>query len=137
MALTMPADQRNSRGYIHYRCPNERYGVNCLFTGAPPSSLEPEGFQELQLGYHQFDLLKGLVEVRKEARLSGGKTRADIAGFDAHGEPIWAIEIIRSTLSSSPTENAKNTELPLFVIDVSTLPVDSEPRRLKELSNPL
>ena len=137
MALTMPADQRNSRGYIHYRCPDERYGVNCLFKGAPPSNLEPQGFQELQLGYHQFDLLKSLAEVRTEAQLSGGKTRADIAGFDAHGEPIWIIEILRSTLSNSAIENAKNTELPLFVIDVSTLPLDNEPQRLKELSNQL
>ncbi len=137
MALTMPANQRNSRGYIHYRCPDERYGVNCLFKGAPPSNLDPQGFQELQLGYHQFDLLKGLAEVKTEARLSGGRTRADIAGFDAHGKRIWAIEIVRSTLSNSATENAKDTDLPLFVIDISTLPLDSEPQRLKELLNPL
>ena len=136
-ALTLPAHQRNSHGYIHYRCPDEQYGVNCLFKGTPPSSLEPQGFQEFQLRYHQFDLLKGLAEVKTEARLSGGKTRADIAGFDAHGEPIWIIEIVRSTLSNSATENAKDTELPLFIIDVSTLPVDTEPQRLKELSNPL
>ena len=41
------------------------------------------------------------------------------------------------SLSSSAIENAKKTELPLFVIDVSTLPLDNEPQRLKELSNPL
>lgn len=33
-ALTMPADQRNSRGYMHYRCPDEQYGVDFLFKGA-------------------------------------------------------------------------------------------------------
>ena len=109
----MPAEQRNFRGRISYRCPDETYGVHCIFKDATPSNFEPKGFERLQLGYHDFDLLRNLTEVKTEVRLTAGKTRADIAGFDDQGEPIWIIEIIRSTVSNAAIENAKASGLPL------------------------
>lgn len=76
-----------------------------------------------------------MAEVRTEARLAAGKTRADIAGFNDRGEPIWIIEIVRSTVSNAAIENAQATKLPLFVIDVSTLPKGNEPPYPLELEN--
>ena len=119
--------KREQLRLISYQCPDEKYGVHCLFKSAPPSNFEPKGFEQFQLGYHHFDLLKQLAKVRTEARLAAGKTRADIAGFNDQGEPIWAIEIVRSTLSAAATKNAAKTGLPLFIIDISTLPKGSEP----------
>ena len=89
------------------------------------------------MGYHHFDLIDRLVEVRTEARLAGGKTRADIAGFDQQGKPLWIIEIVRSTLSGSAIDHAKQTTLPLFIIDISTLPKGNEPPFPQELEIPL
>ena len=137
MALQMQQEQRNFRGRISYRCPDEAYGVHCIFKGAPPSNFEPKGFERLQLGYHDFDLLRNLAEVKTEARLAGGKTRADIAGFDDQGEPIWIIEIVRSTVSNAAIANATASGLPLFTIDISTLPKGNEPPFPKELENHL
>lgn len=134
-ALGMRPEERNFRGEIAYRCPDEKYGVHCIFKGAPPSNLEPKGFEQLQLGYHHFDLLENLAEVRTEARLASGRTRADIAGFNYEGEPIWVIEILRSTISDAAIENAEASRLPLFVIDVSTLPLGNEPPFPQELNN--
>ncbi len=134
-SLQMPPEQRNFRGRISYQCPDETYGVHCIFKGAPPSNFEPKGFEQLQLGYHDFDLLQNLAEVRTEARLAAGKTRADIAGFNDQDEPIWIIEIVRSTMSNVAIENAQATKLPLFVIDVSTLPKGNEPPYPPELEN--
>ena len=136
-AREMRPEQRNSRGLISYQCPDEKYGVHCLFKSAPPSNFEPKGFEQFQLGYHHFDLLKHLVEVRTEAHLAAGKTRADIAGFNDQGEPIWAIKIVRSTLSDAATKNAAKTGLPLFIIDISTLPKGNEPPFPEELLNTL
>ena len=137
MALQMPQEQRTFRGGISYRCPDETFGVHCIFKDAPPTKLEPKGFGELQLGYHDFDLLCCLAEITTEARFADGKTRADIAGFDDQGEPIWIIEIVRSTISNAAIENAKASGLPLFVIDIGTLPRRNEPPFLKELENQL
>ena len=137
IAREMRPEQRNSRGLISYQCPDEKYGVHCLFKSAPPSNFEPKGFEQFRLGYHHFDLLKQLAEVRTEARLAAGKTRADIAGFNDQGELIWAIEIVRSTLSDAATKNAAKTGLPLFIIDISTLPKGNEPPFPQELNNPL
>ena len=137
IALRMLPEQRNFRGRISYKCPDETYGVHCIFKGALPSNLEPTGFEPFQLGYHDFNLLGNLAEVRTEARLAAGKTRADIAGFNHQGEPIWIIEIVRSTLSSAATENAKRGGLPLFGIDISTLPRGDEPPFAEELDNDL
>ena len=103
--------------------------------GAPPSDFEPKGFEQLQLGYHHFDLLENLAQVKTEARLAGGRTRADIAGFNHQVEPIWIIEIVRSTVSNAAIENAKVSRLPLFVIDISTLPKGNEPPFPEELNN--
>ena len=137
IALQMPPEQHNFRGRISYRCPDETYGVHCIFKDAPPSNFEPKGFEHLQLGYHDFDLLRNLAEVKTEARLPGGKTRADIAGFDDQGQPIWIIEIVRSTVSNAAIENAEATGLPMFVIDIRTLPKGNEPPHPKELENQL
>lgn len=97
--LQMRPDRRNFQGQIFYRCPNEKYGVHCIFKDAPPSNFNPQmTIPDLQLGHHIFDLTEQLADVRTEARLAGGKTRADIAGFDHQGNPIWIIEIVRSSL---------------------------------------
>ena len=137
LARLMPPNQRNFRGKISYRCSDEQYGIHCMLKDAPPSNLTARGFRELELGYHDFDLLEGLNEVRTEARLDNGKTRADIAGFNEQGQPIWIIEIIRSTLSNAAIDNAKQTGLPLFIIDISTLPKGNERPSLEELNDHL
>ena len=36
---------------------HEQIGVHCVFKNALPSNLEPEGFEQYQLGYCYFDLL--------------------------------------------------------------------------------
>ena len=137
-ALVTPPDRRNFRGEIFYLCPNEKYGVHCQFKAAPPSNLNPQmTIPFLQLGHHTFDLMRQLAEVRTEARLSGGKTRADIAGFNHQGKPIWIIEIVRSSLSGAATDNAESTGIPLFVIDISALPKGYEPPFPEELDNDL
>ncbi len=136
-ALEMPPERRNFHGQIFYRCPNEKYGVHCIDKSAPPSNFRPKMMPEFQLGYHNFDLLKQLTEVKTEARLADGKTRADIAGFNHQGKPIWIIEIVRSTLSDAATDNAQNSGLPLFIIDISTLPKGNEPPFSAELNDNL
>ena len=136
-ALDMPPERRNFHGQIFYRCPNEKYGVHCIDKSAPPSNFRPKMMPEFQLGYHNFDLLKQLTEVKTEARLADGKTRADIAGFNHQGKPIWIIEIVRSTLSDAATDNAQNSGLPLFIIDISTLPKGNEPPFPAELNDNL
>ena len=137
-AREMRPEQRNFRGQIFYQCPDEKYGVHCLFKSAPPSSFEriqEPGFDPLRLGYHSFDLLDKLASVETEAHFPAGRTRSDIAGFDHQGKPIWIIEIVRSTLSDAAIDNARQTGLPLFIINISTLPKGNEPPFPQELNN--
>ena len=84
-------DQRNFRGQISYRCPDEKYGVHCLFKGPPPSDFEPNRLEQLQLGYDHFVLLKNLTRVKTEARLAGGRTRAGLDAGNANGVRTLAV----------------------------------------------
>ena len=79
-------------------------------------------FPQWEPGHHDFDLLKGLHEAKCEHWLGGRTTRADIAGLDQDGNPLWVIEIKRTSVSDKAIKYAKAKGIPLFVIDVTRLP---------------
>ena len=134
-ALTTPEQQRKLTGILWYRCPNPTYGLQEIFKFAPPVKSDPnQQFQQLQLGYHEYDLLHvrtrywqsgrpALQQAKTEVWLDGRRTRADIAGLDKDGNPIWVIELRRTGhVSQAAIDYALETGIPLFVIDLTHLP---------------
>ena len=125
-AMGMSAEQRNLRGHLSYRCPDEEYGPHDILEFPVVHTDARREFEELQHGSHSFDLLEGLVRVQCEAPLANGRTRADIAGFNANDELLWVIEIKRSVLSQAAVNHAKEAEIPMFVVDLTCIPKVSQ-----------
>ena len=115
--------------FISYPCPEPEYALRCGMKFGPPI-LEGESvigeFEELKAGFHSKNLTENLREVRCEVWLNNRKTRADVAGFDRNGNLLWAIEIKRYSLSNAAIDSAKDTGIPLFVIDISEVPKSPE-----------
>lgn len=118
----MPMTDRNMHGQLSYLCPDPYYGPNDVFKSAPGSGTVNRQFEEMQHGYHSYDLLQNLHCAKSEVSLAGGRTRADIAGLDKQGNVLWIIEIQRTTLSKAATDHAQEQRIPLFVIDLTHLP---------------
>ncbi len=136
-ALKMPMKRRNFHGQIAYRCPDQIYGPKDMIKFAPGSDGLNQEFEQLQHGYHEYDLLRGSLDLRFEDApsleradcevwLAGRKTRADIAGKDRNGNVLWVIEIRRSGVSQAAIDHAKETGIPLFVVDLTRLPKATE-----------
>ena len=106
-----------------YVCPSPEYAPNCIFKVAPGMDASAREFPQLEPGHHHFDLLKNLHEVKVERWLGGRATRADIVGLDREGSPLWVIEVKRTSISDRAIEHAKAHGYPLFVIEVTHLPM--------------
>ena len=115
---------------ISYVCPSSDYAINCMMKVAPGRFLSDPELPQLERGYHSFDLLKDLYEAKSEHWLGGRKTRADIAGLDQDGNPLWVIEIKRTGVSDKAIEYAKDYGIPLFVIAVKGLPKSDDDAEL-------
>ena len=118
-------DRAGFRG-MPYVCPSLEYAPNCTFKHAPGQdamNLELEGMDR---GHHYFDLLKNLHEAKCEHWLGGRATRADLAGLDRNGAPLWVIEIKRTNISDKAVAFAKSRGYPLFVVDVTNLPAGDD-----------
>lgn len=107
---------------LPYVCPSSDYAMNCMFKGAPGKYSSNLAFSRMEEGHHDFDVLKDLHEVKCEHWLGGRKTRADIVGLDRDGNPLWVIEIKRTSVSDKAIQYAEEQGIPLFIIDVSHLP---------------
>ena len=92
---------------IPYVCPSPDYSPNCLIKVAPGKDVSTREFPQWERGTTDFDLLKGLHEANAEHWLGGRKTRADIAGLDQDGNPLWVIEIKRTSVSAKAIKYAK------------------------------
>lgn len=134
-ALKMPKQERKSHGIMFYRCPDVEYGPKDSSKSAPGAGGPHREFEQMQHGYHHYDLIHCskrttwtapiLHHAESEIRLDGGRTRADIAGFDAGGNVLWVIEIQHSGLSDAAINHATEKGVPLFVVDLSHLPQPS------------
>ena len=107
---------------LSYVCPSSDYAINGMMKVAPGRFLSNPELPQLERGHHFFDLLEGLHEARSEHWLGGRKTRADIAGLDQYGKPLWVIEIKRTGVSDKSVEYAEAQGIPLFIIDVKSFP---------------
>ena len=105
-----------------YVCPSPEYASNCIFKHAPGQDTKNPELQGMDRGFHFFDLLKNLHEVKCEHWLGRRATRADIAGLDHSGNPLWVIEIKRDHISEKAVQHAKASGYPLFIVDVTNLP---------------
>lgn len=56
-ALKMPREERNFHGRISYLCPDPAYGPKDTFKHAPGSGYLHQEFEQMQHGYHEYDLL--------------------------------------------------------------------------------
>ena len=137
-ALAMPRERRNSHGHlgrISYRCPDAEYGPHDFIKFAPGSDGVNRQFEQMEHGYHNFDLLESLDRAECEVSLGNARTRADVAGLDADGNLLWVIEIRRSGLSGKAIEYAHENGHPLFVVDLSKLPKSPEDDPWAELKD--
>ena len=136
-ALKMPVELHNFHGQIGYRCPDPEFGPNDMIKFAPGSWGMDQEFEQLQHGYHHYDLLHSFKGLRFgdtpaldraecEVWLDGRRTRADIAGKDKDGRVLWVIEIRRSAVSQAAIDHAKDNRIPMFVVDLSKLPQRTE-----------
>ena len=107
---------------LPYVCPSSDYAANCMIKSLQGDIWLTPNFRNGNEGTTTFDLLKNLHEARSEHWLGGRKTRADIAGLDQYGNPLWVIEIKRTSVSDKAIKYAKAKGIPLFVIDVTRLP---------------
>ena len=137
-ALALPIEQRNNFGHvgrIHFRCPDAKYGPHDIIKFGPGSDGPNRQFEQMEHGYHEFDLLQRLARAECEVSFGKGRTRADVAGFDNDGNLLWVIEVKRSGLSKKAIEYACANQHPLFVVDLSKLPKPSEDDPWAELRN--
>ena len=136
-ALKMPRESRNAHGQIDYRCPDPDYGPKDIMKVAPGSRGMNQEFEQLQHGYHSYDLLHdsrglrfddspALDRAECEVWLDGRRTRGDIAGKDKDGNVLWVIEIMRSGLSRAAIDRAQEKGIPMFVVDLTQLPHPTE-----------
>ena len=132
-ALKIPRQNRNFHGQISYQCLDAVYGPKDMIKVAPGSSRLNQEFEQLRHGYHHYDLLHNydgldfskppaLDRAECEVWLNDGRTRADIAGKDKEGNVLWTIEIKRTGLSNAAVEHAREKSIPLFVVDLTSLP---------------
>lgn len=133
-ALEMSREDRNAHGRISYLCPDPDYGPNDVFKWAPGSDGLTRQFEEMQHGYHCYDLFHGtegypikdipaLDRAECEVWLGNGRrTRADIAGLTRDGKALWVIEIDRSGVSKAAKDHASENAIPLFIVDLTHLP---------------
>ena len=121
-AITHRIERPNGFMGMPYVCPALEYAPNCIFKHAPgQDSANPE-LQGMDRGYHYFDLLENLHEVKCEHWLGGRATRGDIVGLDHDGNPLWVIEIKRKHVSEKAVQYAEASGYPLFIVDVTSLP---------------
>ena len=128
-ALALPIEQRDNTahvGRINFQCQDTDYGPNDFIKFAPGCDGRNRRFEQMEHGYHDFNLLNRLARAECEVSIGKGRTRADIAGLDSDGNLLWVIEIKRSGLSRKAIDYASENEHPLFVVDLSKLPRPSE-----------
>ena len=116
-------------------CPDAKYGPHDIIKFGPGSDGPNRQFEQMEHGYHEFDLLRRLARAECEVSFGKGRTRADVAGFDNDGNLLWVIEVKRSGLSKKAIEYACENQHPLFVVDLSKLPKPSEDDPWAELRN--
>ena len=145
-ALEMSREDRNARGSISYLCPDPDYGPSDTFKWAPGSGGLNRQFEEMQHGYHDYDLLHGtedhpfdstpaLGRAECEVWLNGRRTRADIAGLTKDGKVLWIIEIDRSGVSQAAIDHASEKGIPLFVVDLTHLPQPTVDNPMAEIKS--
>ena len=144
-ALKMPREERNFHGRISYLCPDPAYGPKDTFKHAPGSGYLHQEFEQMQHGYHEYDLLHCsarptwtapiLDHAECEVWLDGRRTRADIAGLDKDRNVLWVIEIQRSGLSHAAIDHAQEKGIPLFVVDLTNLPKPSANDQMEEATS--
>ena len=112
-------------------------GPKDIMKVAPGSRGMNQEFEQLQHGYHSYDLLHdsrglrfddspALDRAECEVWLDGRRTRGDIAGKDKDGNVLWVIEIMRSGLSRLAIDRAQEKGIPMFVVDLTQLPHPTE-----------
>ena len=144
-ALKMPREERNFHGRISYLCPDPMYGPKDIIKSAPGSGFLHQEFEQMQHGYHEYDLLHCsarptwtapiLDHAECEVWLDGRRTRADIAGLDKDRNVLWVIEIQRSGLSHAAIDHAQEKGIPLFVVDLTNLPQPSADDQMAEATS--